>query len=247
MSASSLAASLHDVTRAFPVGNDRCLALDRLSLDIVAHEFTVVMGPSGSGKSTLLNIIGCLDRPSSGEYLLEGRRVSDQDFDDLAEIRNYKIGFIFQSFNLIPVLDVIENIEFPCAVRQNPEEAGALRARVEKLESLSRLAAGLGHEINTPLQFVGDNLGFLAGCTVQCALMPPQALKQSLRDLGLAQHKRNKKPGQCYALAHQQQHASVDGHFQHIYAQQQDGADIDHRKQQVRNRFCQHHHLWPHG
>ena len=92
-------------------------------------EFTVVMGPSGSGKSTLLNIIGCLDSPTSGTYEFDGQEVGNRDFDKLADLRNRKVGIIFQSFNLIPVLNVIENVEFPCLMRKDPEELSSLRQR----------------------------------------------------------------------------------------------------------------------
>src|SRR5690606_33289899 len=96
-------------------------------------EFTVVMGPSGSGKTTLLNILGCLDRLSGGSYRLEGEEVGQVDFDALADVRNRKIGFIFQSFNLIPVLDVVENVEFPCVLRNPPEPKRQLRARAVEI------------------------------------------------------------------------------------------------------------------
>jgi putative ABC transport system ATP-binding protein len=87
----------------------------------------VVMGPSGSGKTTLLNIIGCLDRMDAGTYELDGQEIGGRDFNDLAELRNRKIGFIFQAFNLIPVLNVLENIEFPCLIRGgNRKELRAL-------------------------------------------------------------------------------------------------------------------------
>jgi len=125
--------SLRGITKEYELGKTRVPALTGVDLEVDRGEFTVVMGPSGSGKSTLLNIIGCLDRPTSGTYLFEGKEVSDRDFDALAEIRNQKIGFIFQSFNLIPVLDVIENIEFPCLLRKQREPGSALRSRVLEL------------------------------------------------------------------------------------------------------------------
>jgi putative ABC transport system ATP-binding protein len=103
------------------------------------------MGPSGSGKSTLLNIIGCLDRPTRGTYQLDGREVGDRDFDKLARVRNEKIGFIFQSFNLIPVLNVIENVEFPCLMRRKRETASTLRARVREICDEVGLTSCLGH------------------------------------------------------------------------------------------------------
>jgi putative ABC transport system ATP-binding protein len=117
-------------------------ALDGVDLVVDRGELTVITGPSGSGKSTLLNIIGCLDRVTAGSYKLEGREVGNVDFDDLADVRNEKIGFIFQSFNLIPVLDVLENIELPCALgrRAVPD----LRARAHKIA----VDVGLGHVLH---------------------------------------------------------------------------------------------------
>lgn len=137
---------LSGIKKSYQLGMTEVVALRGVDLFIDVGEFTVVTGPSGSGKTTLLNIIGCLDRASGGTYVLDGIDVSNKDFDDLADVRNQKIGFIFQNFNLIPVLNVAENIEFPCAVRQNPEEAGALRARVEKLAEAVGLKEYLHHK-----------------------------------------------------------------------------------------------------
>jgi len=137
---------LSGIKKSYQLGMTEVVALRGVDLFIDVGEFTVVTGPSGSGKTTLLNIIGCLDRASAGKYVLDGIDVSNKDFDDLADVRNQKIGFIFQNFNLIPVLNVAENIEFPCAVRQNPEEAGALRARVEKLAEAVGLKEYLHHK-----------------------------------------------------------------------------------------------------
>ncbi len=108
---------LTHVKKTYHLGHTLVPALKGVDLVIDKGEFTVVMGPSGSGKTTLLNIIGCLDRMDEGSYQLDGVELGGQDFNDLADIRNRKIGFIFQSFNLIPVLDVAENIEFPCLIR----------------------------------------------------------------------------------------------------------------------------------
>ncbi|MER2561670.1 MAG: ABC transporter ATP-binding protein [Myxococcaceae bacterium] len=137
---------LSGIKKSYQLGMTEVVALRGVDLFVDVGEFTVVTGPSGSGKTTLLNIIGCLDRASAGKYVLDGIDVSNKDFDDLADVRNQKIGFIFQNFNLIPVLNVAENIEFPCAVRQNPEEAGALRARVEKLAEAVGLKEYLHHK-----------------------------------------------------------------------------------------------------
>jgi putative ABC transport system ATP-binding protein len=108
---------LRNVRKTYWLGQTEVPALKGIDLDVKPGEFTAVMGPSGSGKTTLLNIIGCLDRMDAGSYQLHGEEVGGRDFNDLADIRNRKIGFIFQAFNLIPVLDVAENIEFPCLIR----------------------------------------------------------------------------------------------------------------------------------
>ncbi len=137
---------LSGIKKSYQLGMTEVVALRGVDLTVDAGEFTVVTGPSGSGKTTLLNIIGCLDRASSGTYVLDGIDVSNRDFDDLAEVRNQKIGFIFQNFNLIPVLNVAENIEFPCAVRTAGEDPKTLRARVEKLAKSVGLEQYLHHK-----------------------------------------------------------------------------------------------------
>ena len=124
---------LRDIVKQYQLGKTLVPALQGVSLEVARGEFTVVMGPSGSGKSTLLNIIGCLDSPTSGHYEFAGQEVGNRDFDKLAELRNRKIGIIFQSFNLIPVLNVVENVEFPCLMRKDTESSVKLRERVLKL------------------------------------------------------------------------------------------------------------------
>jgi putative ABC transport system ATP-binding protein len=125
--------SLRSLCKQYQLGKTVVPALQGADLDLERGEFTVVMGPSGSGKSTLLNIIGCLDRPTSGTYRFNGEEVGDRDFDKLAALRNEKIGFIFQSFNLIAVLNVLENVEFPCLMRKNREPIQSLRERVRQI------------------------------------------------------------------------------------------------------------------
>ena len=137
---------LKGIEKAYELGKTQVVALRGVDMAVEAGEFTVVTGPSGSGKTTLLNIIGCLDRASKGTYVLDGVDVSDRDFDDLAEVRNQKIGFIFQSFNLIPVLNVAENIEFPVAVRKTAPPAKELRAKVEALAEAVGLKPYLHHK-----------------------------------------------------------------------------------------------------
>jgi putative ABC transport system ATP-binding protein len=138
--------ALTGIEKVYELGKTQVVALRGVDMVVTAGEFTVVTGPSGSGKTTLLNIIGCLDRATRGKYLLDGVDVSDRDFDDLAFVRNEKIGFIFQSFNLIPVLDVAENIEFPCVVRAKPEPKEALRQRVLELAEAVGLTPHLKHK-----------------------------------------------------------------------------------------------------
>jgi putative ABC transport system ATP-binding protein len=99
--------------KTYKMGDVEVNALNGVSIDIKKHEFVSIVGPSGSGKSTLMNMLGCLDTPTTGEYLLEGVQVSKQTDDQLADIRNKKIGFIFQGFNLLQKLNALENVELP--------------------------------------------------------------------------------------------------------------------------------------
>ncbi len=108
-----LAASMRDVWKTYPMGGVDVHALRGISLDIAQGEYVAIMGASGSGKSTLLNLLGCLDRPTSGMILLDGVDVRQLDDDALSQLRAQRIGFVFQSYNLIPQLTVLENIEVP--------------------------------------------------------------------------------------------------------------------------------------
>ena len=104
---------LKDVCKFYQVGEDRVRALDHACLHIYPHEFVSIIGPSGSGKSTLMNIIGCLDVADAGTYLLDGLPIEQYSENQLAQVRNHKIGFVFQNFNLIPKLSAEENVELP--------------------------------------------------------------------------------------------------------------------------------------
>ena len=104
---------LRDVVKTYVMGDDTVHALRGVSLEIKRNEYVAVMGPSGSGKSTLMNVIGCLDTPTSGTYSLEGQMVADMSEYQLADIRNQRIGFVFQTFNLIPRTTVFHNVELP--------------------------------------------------------------------------------------------------------------------------------------
>jgi putative ABC transport system ATP-binding protein len=104
---------LRQISRRYQMGAETIHALREVSLEIARGEYVAIMGPSGSGKSTLMNLIGCLDSPTSGEYELNGVQVSQMDDNQLAEIRNKEIGFIFQTFNLLPRSDALRNVELP--------------------------------------------------------------------------------------------------------------------------------------
>ena len=104
---------LKEVVKTYEMGDEKIHALSGVSLDLGKNEYIAIMGPSGSGKSTLMNIIGCLDVPTSGTYSLDGEMVSSKSEGELAEIRNRMIGFVFQTFNLIPRSDIFHNVELP--------------------------------------------------------------------------------------------------------------------------------------
>jgi putative ABC transport system ATP-binding protein len=129
----SEAVSVHDVTKVYALGQTRVQALSGVTLAVSEGEFMAVAGPSGSGKSTLLNLIGGLDRPTSGRVVIGGQDVSQLGDDQLSDLRAHRIGFIFQTFNLIPVLSAAENVEFPLLVRVGaPLPRGQARERARR-------------------------------------------------------------------------------------------------------------------
>lgn len=134
--------SIRDLKKEYVMGDTIVRALNGISLDIQKNEYVAIMGPSGSGKSTLMNILGCLDTPSAGEYYLNKHRVSELSDDQLAEVRNKEIGFVFQTFNLLPRSNILSNVELPLIY-------AGLKSSVRKemaLESLNKV--GLGDRIH---------------------------------------------------------------------------------------------------
>jgi len=127
--------SLENVTKVYQAGDIAVQALREVSLTVEKGDFVAIMGPSGSGKSTLMNIIGCLDRPTSGRYFLDGLEVSRLSRNELAEIRNHEIGYVFQHFNLLPRTNALENVELPLIY----SDLGTQERRARALVALERV------------------------------------------------------------------------------------------------------------
>ena len=134
--------SLSSIKRHYDVGGELVRALDGVDVTIKTNEYISIMGPSGSGKSTLMNIIGCLDTPTSGTYQFEGELVHEMDDDQLASIRNRKIGFVFQTFNLLPKATALRNVEVPL-IYSNIPKADRL-----KMAESSLISVGLGDRLD---------------------------------------------------------------------------------------------------
>lgn len=133
---------LGDITRVYRMGEHEVHALAGVSLEVLQNEYVAIMGPSGSGKSTLMNIIGCLDTPTSGEYYLNEQRVSEMTDNELAEVRNREIGFVFQTFNLLPRADCMHNVELPLVY-------SGISKRIRKDMALRALeSVGLGDRVH---------------------------------------------------------------------------------------------------
>ena len=133
---------VEQLTKIYEVGDQRVLALDHIDLTLMPSEFVAVMGPSGSGKSTLMHLVGLLDRPTSGRYFLEGRDVAALSSDDQADVRSRRLGFVFQSYNLLPRTTAVENVELPMIYAGVPESERRKRA----LEALA--AVNLTHVVD---------------------------------------------------------------------------------------------------
>ena len=143
---------IENLVKIYQMGEVEVRALDGVSMTIAAGEFVAVMGPSGSGKSTFMNIVGCLDRPTSGRYFLDGVDVSELDRDQRAEIRNGKIGFVFQSFNLLSRTSALENVELPLVYSS---DALSSRQRSDRAKECLRAVGLAGREGHQPSQLSG--------------------------------------------------------------------------------------------
>lgn len=137
---------LSQVTKTYHLGGETVHALAGLTLEIQPGEFTAIMGPSGSGKSTLMNILGCLDRPTSGSYILDGQEVATLNDDQLAMTRNKKIGFVFQSFNLLPRMSTLQNVALPMVYAGVDKEERIARAK--QVLGMVGLAERMNHQPN---------------------------------------------------------------------------------------------------
>jgi putative ABC transport system ATP-binding protein len=135
-----------DLWRTYQMGAEEIHALRGVSFDIKANEYVAIMGPSGSGKSTLMNLIGCLDTPSKGTYVLRGKVVSEMNDDELAEVRNREIGFVFQTFNLLPRASALHNVELPQVYAGVPKQQ-RLETAKRALEMVD-LADRMNHKPN---------------------------------------------------------------------------------------------------
>jgi putative ABC transport system ATP-binding protein len=133
---------IHDLTREYRMGSERILALQGVTLEIRRNEYVAIMGPSGSGKSTMMNVLGCLDTPSAGEYWLNGEEISRFTDDALARVRNREIGFVFQTFNLLPRATALHNVELPLVYAGVSSDERKRRAN----EALEMVA--LGHRVH---------------------------------------------------------------------------------------------------
>lgn len=141
---------MENISKIYEMGSERVAALDRVNLTVNEGEFVSILGPSGSGKSTLMNIIGCLDTPTEGEYILSGKKVAGLGEKELARIRNKEIGFIFQSFQLLPKLTAAQNVELPLIY------SGINSNRRKEISKEILLKVGLGDKINNlPTQLSG--------------------------------------------------------------------------------------------
>lgn len=133
---------LIDIKKIYQMGTQEVRALDGITVRVYPNEYVAIMGPSGSGKSTMMNIVGCLDSPSSGDYILNSQNVSEMDDDELAAVRNREIGFVFQTFNLLPRVNCLQNVELPLIY------SGIRKTRRREMAELALENVGLGDRMD---------------------------------------------------------------------------------------------------
>ena len=150
MSSNKPIISCKDLTKVYKMGDQEVRALDGVTLEIHAGEFVAIMGPSGSGKSSLMNLIGALDRPTSGEMWINGKALSEMTRDELADLRNETIGFVFQQFNLLARQDAFQNVRLP--LRYARKDAGDIDARARECLEMVGLGTRMDHR---PMQLSG--------------------------------------------------------------------------------------------
>ena len=147
---------LENIQKSYFMGKQELQVLKGISLDILKNEYVALMGPSGSGKSTLMNILGCLDSPTGGNYFLNGHLVSEMADNDLADVRNKEIGFVFQQFNLLPRLSAAENVALPLIYSGTPR-----KQRMEMAMEVLRKVDLVDRSHHRPNELSGDNASVL--------------------------------------------------------------------------------------
>ena len=165
--------SCRDLTKIYRMGDQEVRALDGVSLDIQTGEFVAIMGPSGSGKSSLMNLIGALDRPTSGEMWINGRALSEMNRDELADLRNETLGFVFQQFNLLPRQDAFQNVRLP--LRYARRELGDIDARARECLEMVGLGSRMDHR---PMQLSGgqqQRVAIARALSNRCDRLPAKA------------------------------------------------------------------------
>ncbi len=192
---------MKDVSKIYEIGNEQLYALNKATLHIGEGEFVAIIGPSGSGKSTLMNIIGCLDVADSGEYILDGQPIEDYSEDELTRVRNFKIGFVFQNFNLLNKNNALENVELPLLYQGIPRKEARQRAK----DALNRM--GLSQRMyHKPTELSGGQQQRVA---IARALVTSPALILADEPTGNLDHKTGAEILQLFSELHAAGHTIV--------------------------------------
>lgn len=192
---------MKNVSKIYEIGNEQLYALNKATLHIGEGEFVAIIGPSGSGKSTLMNIIGCLDVADSGEYILDGQPIEDYSEDELTRVRNFKIGFVFQNFNLLNKNNALENVELPLLYQGIPRKEARQRAK----DALNRM--GLSQRMyHKPTELSGGQQQRVA---IARALVTSPALILADEPTGNLDHKTGAEILQLFSELHAAGHTIV--------------------------------------